>query len=224
MLAKLRRRHPSHAALVAYAALFIALGGTSVAAISLERGSVKGKHIARNAVTSAKVKNSSLLARDFRRGQLPRGGRGEPGPPGPIGPTGPLGPTFGGITGDVRTPPSLEGSSAVGLGGGSIDVPRDGKLLVFARDVKSAASCAGNPCSVHVGLYVDERPVPGSGEVFGPGNNQAVPVPPPDLFGFISVSSGTHEIQYYAVNPDGGVGVSADDGQGAVVGAVLLGG
>jgi hypothetical protein len=30
-------------------AVFIALGGTSVAALSLTRGSVKGKHIAKNA-------------------------------------------------------------------------------------------------------------------------------------------------------------------------------
>ncbi len=90
-----RKRHrPSHAVVVAYLALFIALGGTSVAAVSLQRNSVKGKHIARNAITSPKVKNGSLRAADFRRGDLPvaaAGQNGAAGPPGPAGPDGPAG-------------------------------------------------------------------------------------------------------------------------------------
>ena len=56
---------------MAYLALFVALGGTSYAAVKLSRGSVKQQHIARGAVTSPKVKDRSLLARDFRPGQLP---------------------------------------------------------------------------------------------------------------------------------------------------------
>jgi len=44
---------------------FILLGGGAVAAVKLTRNSVKGKHIARNAITSPKVKNGSLLALDF---------------------------------------------------------------------------------------------------------------------------------------------------------------
>lgn len=81
-------RRPSHATVVAYLALFVALGGTSYAAITLKRGSVKGKHIARNAVTGPKVKDGSLRVGDFAAGQLPRGERGEPGPPGETGPAG----------------------------------------------------------------------------------------------------------------------------------------
>ena len=85
---------------MAYLALFVALGGTSIAAVSLDRNSVKRKHIAKNAITSSKVKNGSLRARDFRAGQLPRGERGlpgaagakgDPGAPGPVGPRGPEG-------------------------------------------------------------------------------------------------------------------------------------
>jgi hypothetical protein len=84
---------------VAYLALFVALGGTSVAAVSLKNGSVKGKHISRNAVSSPKVKDRSLLARDFAAGQLPRGKPGQPGQPGQNGApgqdgqTGPRGPS-----------------------------------------------------------------------------------------------------------------------------------
>jgi hypothetical protein len=40
---------------------------------------VKRPDIARNAVNSAKVKNLSLLAKDFKAGQLPAGPKGDPG-------------------------------------------------------------------------------------------------------------------------------------------------
>jgi hypothetical protein len=48
--------------------LFVALGGSSYAAVTLRRNSVKGKHIAPNAVTSRKVKDRSLRAKDFATG------------------------------------------------------------------------------------------------------------------------------------------------------------
>jgi hypothetical protein len=83
--------HLSYANVVATVALFIALGSGSYAAVTLERGSVKSRHIAKNAVTTGKVKDRSLLSQDFARGQLPRGERGEPGPPGAPGPAGPAG-------------------------------------------------------------------------------------------------------------------------------------
>jgi hypothetical protein len=73
-------------------ALFLALGGTAYAA-SLPRNSVGPSQIKKNAVTSAKVMNRSLLARDFKRGQLPRGAAGRPGALGPLGPIGPRGAT-----------------------------------------------------------------------------------------------------------------------------------
>ena len=72
------RKRITFANVTAVVALFVALGGTSMAAVSLKRGSVKGKHIARNAVTSPKVKNGSLRAADFAPGQL-RGARGAAG-------------------------------------------------------------------------------------------------------------------------------------------------
>src|SRR6476661_3250427 len=71
--------------LVAYLALFAALGGTSYAAFKLPRNSVGKAQIRRNAVTSAKVRDHSLLARDFKKGQLPAGPQGDTGPQGPSG-------------------------------------------------------------------------------------------------------------------------------------------
>ncbi len=71
-------------------ALFVALSGTAYAA-TLPRNSVGPAQLKRNAVTSAKVKPGSLLASDFRRGQLPAGPQGPQGPQGPRGPEGPPG-------------------------------------------------------------------------------------------------------------------------------------
>ena len=89
MLAKLLlRNHLTYANVVSSLCLFILLGGTAYAGLSLARGSVKGKHIARNAITSTKVKDASLLAQDFAAGELPegeKGDRGDPGAPGADG-------------------------------------------------------------------------------------------------------------------------------------------
>ena len=79
---------PSPAMVVACAALFVSLSGFGYAAIVLPANSVGTKHLKRNAVTSAKVKNRSLLGSDFKRGQLPRGPQGIQGAQGIQGPKG----------------------------------------------------------------------------------------------------------------------------------------
>lgn len=77
---------------VASFALLVALSGTSVASIAnVPLLSVGTPQLKSNAVTSPKVRNRSLLAVDFRQGQLPRGPRGQQGPPGQQGPQGPAG-------------------------------------------------------------------------------------------------------------------------------------
>jgi hypothetical protein len=115
---KLLSRRPSPAMVVACLALIVALGGTSVAAVSqlvprnsvgprqIQFGAVTGPKIRNNAVTSAKVANRSLLRTDFAPGQLPAGPTGPMGPAGPAGAAGPAGPAgpagvIGAIT--VRT-------------------------------------------------------------------------------------------------------------------------
>src|SRR5713101_9716537 len=79
----LRNFRPSPAMLIACAALLVALGGTSYAAATA---------LPRNSVTTVQVKDFSLLARDFKRGQIPPGPVGPTGPTGPTGPAGPAGP------------------------------------------------------------------------------------------------------------------------------------
>src|SRR3954466_634238 len=78
----LRRLRPSPAMVIACFALLIVLGGTGYAAVQA---------LPRNSVTSVQVKDRSLLAKDFKAGQLPRGARGPAGPAGPAGAAGPAG-------------------------------------------------------------------------------------------------------------------------------------
>jgi hypothetical protein len=100
VFAKLRALRPSHATVVAYLALFAALGGSSYAAVKLSDNSVRSRHIKNgqvkradigaNAVDSARVRNGSLRAGDFAAGQLPRGPKGDQGAQGIQGPPGPV--------------------------------------------------------------------------------------------------------------------------------------
>jgi hypothetical protein len=75
------------------------------------RGSVGTVQLRNNAVVSSKVRNRSLLAADFRLGQLPRGPQGPAGPQGPVGPQGPGGAP--GVSGrELRAATSANDSSA----------------------------------------------------------------------------------------------------------------
>src|SRR3954469_8206193 len=79
----------SYANVVSSICLFIVLGGSAYAAAT-----ITGKNIKDNTVTSADVKNKSLLASDFKPGQLPGAtgaGAGQQGPQGPQGPKGDAG-------------------------------------------------------------------------------------------------------------------------------------
>jgi hypothetical protein len=87
-------------------ALVVALGGTGAYAANtigsrdIRNGQVKNVDLAKNAVTSGSVRDGSLLAKDFKRGQLPArpagaagasgasGAEGSAGPPGPAGAVG----------------------------------------------------------------------------------------------------------------------------------------
>jgi hypothetical protein len=92
-------------------ALFVALGGSSYAVVQLSKGQVKTKHIAKNAVTTGKVKDGSLLGKDFKAGELPPAG-----PQGPQGDTGAQG--LKGDTGAQGTPGQNGASNVVVRRGG----------------------------------------------------------------------------------------------------------
>jgi hypothetical protein len=125
---------------VAYAALFVALGGTSYAAVKLPANSVTGKQIASSAVgtselrdgavTAAKVRD--LTAAAFKSGELEAlaGRPGEPGVRGPVGPAG--APGSGGPAGP---------KGETGLAGPAGSPGRDGfaELVYVDRTVTSPA-------------------------------------------------------------------------------------
>ncbi len=90
--------------LMAGAALFISLGGTSYAVTQLPK----------NSVGSPQVKDGSLSAKDLQKGVLTsgpagaagaRGPRGADGPAGPAGPTGPAGPNVPLVSSLPTSPP-----------------------------------------------------------------------------------------------------------------------
>ena len=74
------RQHVSYANVMATIAVFIALGGSSYAAVK-----ITGKSVKNGTLTGIDVKNGSLLAKDFRAGQLPAGAQGPKGDPGAPG-------------------------------------------------------------------------------------------------------------------------------------------
>ena len=77
------RRHLTPSLVISVMALFVALGGVSYAAIKIPQNSVGNTQLRKDAVTSTKVKDRSLLAKDFKSGQLPAGAKGADGATGP---------------------------------------------------------------------------------------------------------------------------------------------
>jgi hypothetical protein len=157
---KLLRAHkPSPAMVVALIALFLALGGTSFAAVALTKNSVLSKHIRNgqvkradlgaNAVNSVKVLDASLLAQDFAAGQLPKGEKGD---------TGATGPTAGFGSTNLEANPSA--TPEITIATQAVTLPTSGRLLVVGRFTRST-QCIGSS-GVRYGLYVDGTPVPGS--------------------------------------------------------------
>ncbi len=113
MIARIRA---NYANVVATAALFVALGGTSYAAITISGRNVRdssltGADVKNSSLTSLDVKDRSLVASDFKLGQLRAGSQGlpgtngEPGGPGPQGPKGDTGAT--GAPGPTGLPSAL---------------------------------------------------------------------------------------------------------------------
>ena len=126
-------------------AVMIALGGTSYAAIKLPRNSVGTQQLRSSAVTSAKVRNGTLLRKDFKRGQLvsQKGDPGIAGPAGPKGDPGPAGPA--GPKGDPGTPGANGVNGAPGQDGQN---GAAGTARAYAYVNALACTGATGPCTV----------------------------------------------------------------------------
>jgi hypothetical protein len=136
---------PSPSTAVACLALVVALGGTSYAVVALPANSVGTKQLKRNAVTSAKVKNASLLARDFKAGQLPRGPAGARGPAGPTGPAGPAGAP--GATNVTVHSATGSGTAAVSCPAGQRATGGGGTMLAGAGSAGFLVNSAPEPAT-----------------------------------------------------------------------------
>jgi hypothetical protein len=161
---------------IAFLALFVALGGVSYAAVQLPKNSVGKPQLKRNAVVSAKVKDRSLLAKDFKRGQLPRGATGPAGAAGAVGATGPQGPK--GDTGTVDLSNAgrvvnevfrggevgaTEGGMVTIIGSVEIDAPADGYVLVNVAAKLHPFAAVTGVCTASVGLRKDGATLPPTG-------------------------------------------------------------
>jgi hypothetical protein len=249
MLDRVRPRF-NHATVVAYLALFLALGGVSygVATGSIDSREIKNNNvrskdirdnnlqsrdIRNGTVKSIDVGNGSLMAADFAAGQLPAGAQGPQGPQGAQGAQGPkgdkgdAGPTAASVSAAGTPPPDPQITHA----STTITTPVAGRLLVFAHQPQVAASSpAGNVCIFTWALYVDGQPVPGSARTLSASPGQSF-VRDWSLFGVSStVAAGDHTVAVMArsesVPGPGGCAFGSGDQESepAQVGAVLVGG
>jgi len=123
----------SYANVTATLALFIALGGTGYAAITLPRNSVGSKQIRAGAVHSSEIARRAVKLRDIAtstRASL----RGKTGPPGPAGPPG-----AAAISEHVQVD---SGGGSTGTGGVTHTDDTGLYTVTFRRDVSSCAYAA----------------------------------------------------------------------------------
>ena len=168
----------TYANVMATVAVFIALGGSSYAAITVtgknvQNSSLTGRDVRNSSLTTSDVRNRSLLAQDFRAGQLPAGPQGLPGTPGAKGDKGDRG-----IQGE-RGPSD---AWAVDLVNGAASVtlpPGDYVAQAVARwHNQSSTDPDLNSCNPGVTFPGDPEPR------FGPGYTTV----PPDSWGSVATA------------------------------------
>jgi hypothetical protein len=131
----LARLRPSPAMVVACTALLFALTGAGYAAGMLGPNTVGTTQLKKNAVISSKVKDRSLLAADFKAGQLPRGPKGDPGAPGAPGTPGAPG---------QQGPPGTQGVVSSSVVAGPVGtVAGSGANFVFVGETQNLTLGAG---------------------------------------------------------------------------------
>jgi hypothetical protein len=133
------RARLTYANVMATLAMFFVLGGGAYAAgTKLAKNSVGNRELKTNAVTSSKVKDGKLLAKDFKAGQLPAGATGATGAQGAKGDKGDPGPL-------PDTLPS--GKTLRGAWGGGVTVTAGGQ--VFETSISFAFPLASAP-TIHI--------------------------------------------------------------------------
>ncbi len=230
------RRH--HLALFA---LFVALGGTSYAALRLPRGSVGTRQIRDRAVTLRKISRRArhaLHGAQGPRGAIgpaggsrgatgargSRGPKGSTGGKGSTGARGPVGPTVGALGGG-GAPPALGALPKRTLASTSITTPATGALVATGLPSRAVVQCpAGVGCTVHLALYLDGAPMPGSDETFTGAAGATSPTFPPVQARASGVPAGAHTVSELLVETTGAGFELPLVGASPTLSAVALGG
>jgi len=194
-------RRPSASLAISVVALFVALGGTGYAAVTItgkdvKNGSLTTKDIKNNSLTSSDVKDRSLRLRDFRSGELSNGQRGPAGPAGPAGAAGAAGSAIAfarvAASGDVDASVSKNIAVVASPSGDGIyclnDTAGTPKSIALTIDIsgadsrKSRVSGSAVPAAVAVGC-----PAPADIVVATVQNNDVYPPPLTDLPFYVAV-------------------------------------
>jgi hypothetical protein len=214
MFARFRARL-TYANVIATLALFIALGGSSYAALKLPKGSVGSEQLQKNSVTSVKVRPGTLMTSDFNasaRSRLrgPEGPEGEEGLEGPEGPAGEPGPTEGFAVGaEPDAVPDQVNASEM------FTTTTSGTLYITGR-LRSSTTCSAGG-NLKVSLYLDGAPVAASGFTHASGVDTRV-----TTFGLSdSVPAGDHTVSMATHCATGSVSRPAVSD--AAFGVILLG-
>ncbi len=194
-------------------ALFVALGGTSYAALritgkNVKNSSLTGADVRNSSLTSSDIKNRSLLARDFKAGQLAaaaqgaKGDKGDKGSPGTNGTNGTNGtPAFGALLGRGNGAPATP--SFFAPSGQSTANANQNNVSAFTPNATMTAGDLAVTLTVATGLadtrtftvQVGNAPTALSCTV--PGGNtgctstQSISIPPGSLIAIASTSTGT---------------------------------
>jgi hypothetical protein len=152
IIKRLSRRHTTA---VAYLALFVALGGSSYAALrvgseQIVNDSVRSRDIRNNEIRSKDVRDGALLAKDFEVGQLPAGPKGDLGARGEAGEQGPPG-----ISGLVRVDATSANNSDSVKFANAI-CPAGKRVIGSGAELSGAASGIGVPPNQTTDVVIDE--------------------------------------------------------------------
>lgn len=201
---------------VGYLALFVALAGTSYAAVNLPKHSIGTAQLKKAAVGARQLKDRSVTQPKIDPTLLAlfKGQQGPKGDTGSDGTTGPTGPTYGeshAVFAEAMTPQMDMGPAST-----TVTTPTAGKLYVFGYNEGANVTCTSGT-GVYVGLFVDNTRVPGL-------NSLAAGTPQNLSFAGVTsaqVAAGTHTVVAKAQCLSGTVSTATT--QFAAYGVIVLG-
>lgn len=144
----MRRPHLTYANAVSSLALFVALGGTSYAALKLPKNSVGPAQIRAGAVSSSEIRNGGVLLTDMAASTKKnlRGQRGPVGPAGPAGsPAASYAATVGGAGQILRGNSNSGSHTSVGSGNYTIGFPTNISTCTYTATLGSTDATSQPP-------------------------------------------------------------------------------